>query len=130
MFGYRYLKTTKLLSIVVIAIAMTGIIASSSLANALFSRFEEGKENISKNEGNYAFRFEIIGKTFIAIQNKSPLIGQGFNYNSDMSLFDPLGLTADADYGNVVVVFGFLGLSLWGKFFIIYFCEYFCSSLI
>ena len=112
-YSNRFYKRKRILSILLVFFLFFGLISNSSIAGLFQDRYDEGKTEVMTNEGNYAFRFLIITKSLEAIYQSNFLFGKGFNYNTDMSQFDPLGLTADADYGNVVVNFGYTGLLLW-----------------
>jgi hypothetical protein len=102
----------KRLAISVSILAVFGyFLSSTNLFDIIIFRLSSGQNEMQRNEGNYAYRFLIINNTFYAIGKESPAFGRGFNYNSDMSkTFDPFAISADADYGNFVLVFGFSGL--------------------
>jgi hypothetical protein len=100
--------------IICIVLLFIGVSAAGhfGISSATISeRALSGVSDIANNEGNYLLRFTLISSRFYDVWNESPLFGRGFNFiphSEEIYLqFVPFSTTADTDYGNIAIIFGF-----------------------
>ena len=104
-----------LVALVLISVVFWSNVSSTNLGSLLLMRAETAVSELQYNEGSFAGRMLLIGRTLLPVMNTSPFIGFGFNYNNDLSArFDPFALTIDAEYGNMFLMFGLVGFILFG----------------
>ena len=101
--------TAVIFSLIFIGSIITEYIGIS--ADAITDRVSTGIDDLINVEGNFSLRFALILAQFLDIWNYYPIFGKGFDFiplSVDNYLkFDPYTLVADADYGNIVIIFGF-----------------------
>jgi hypothetical protein len=97
--------------IVILFLGVTAARHYGISSTTISERALSGVSDITHNEGNYLLRFALISSRFYDVWNESPLIGRGFNFiphSEDIYLkFVPFSTTADTDYGNIAIIFGF-----------------------
>ncbi|MBI5542153.1 MAG: O-antigen ligase family protein [Bacteroidia bacterium] len=130
---YIHLKQTRRLSMLfnyalllsIIGFSVLTIFTAIGFNSSVFSnRMLSGYNDISKNEGTFATRYQMFSDKMGVLLSEVPVFGVGLNYNDYNSeevisvvYNDPYALNGDSTWQNVILVFGLIGVYL---FFLIY----------
>lgn len=91
------------------SIMTAGYVGISS--EAITERVSTGVADLMNVEGNFALRIILVLTQFQDVWHDSPIFGRGFDFiplSLDNYLkFEPFSIVADADYGNLAIIFGF-----------------------